>query len=344
MTQVTPIDPGADSRWVSFIDAHEEATIFHHPLWMLVLQDTYGYRQRSLGVLCDDKLTGILPLLEIRSWLTGKRGVCLPFSDACGPLLQDEGAMDQLLSASARLAQEQRWRYLEIRRCLPLPSVGASSSYKWHVIPLPDDSGKAFHAIKRTHVQHIARAERDGIVVERRQDKAALQEFIRLNALTRKKHGVPPQPDKFFFSLHQRLLSAGHGFISLALLKDRVIAASLFLHYKRCLHYKYSASDESYLEHSPNHLIVWDAIRWACAQGFSELDFGRSDADNEGLLRYKRAWGAVESDISYHHLADAGPRTTGLTSGALEHVKPILRRMPVPALKFIGRMLYEHAE
>ncbi len=344
MMEVISIDPATDQRWAWFIETHDEATIFHHPLWLQVLRETYGYRQQSLGVLCDDRLVGLMPIMEIRSWLTGRRGVCLPFSDSCGPLLEDNPAADALVAFCSNLLRTRGWRYLEIRQRVNHANLAPSSVFKSHAVPLSDDSQKHFHSFKRTHVQHIAKAGRDGVVVERRNDTSALKEFIRLNALTRKKHGVPPQPDRFFHLLQRYLLSAGYGFISLARLGSRSIAASLFLHYKNTLHYKYSASDESSLEHSPNHLIVWDAIQWACANGFRVLDFGRSEPENEGLLRYKRAWGAVESDLQYVHLCDKGGDRSGTTAAVLGRVKPVLRRLPIGALKFIGRVLYAHAE
>ena len=72
------IDP-QDPRWFNFIEAQPDAVIFHHPAWIDVLGQTYKYHPFILAH-CNDNgevLAG-LPVIEVNSWLTGKRWVpCL---------------------------------------------------------------------------------------------------------------------------------------------------------------------------------------------------------------------------------------------------------------------------
>ena len=98
MATIIKIDPFTDERWEQFLDSHEAATIFHHPNWLRVIESCYGYKPFCLAVEQGERIVGIMPLLEIRSWLTGRRAVCLPFSDFCGPLLLDRGCAGALIS------------------------------------------------------------------------------------------------------------------------------------------------------------------------------------------------------------------------------------------------------
>jgi len=178
-------------------------------------------------------------------------------------------------------------------------------------------------------------------VAELRTDRIALEEFVRLNALTRKKHGLPPQPDHFFDKLYTNLILSNMGFISTAVYDGHIIAAALYLQFKDIVFYKYSASDVLYLEHCPNHLAMWEAIRHTAEKGFRIMDFGRSDPDNQGLLDYKRGWGTEETDVVYHKPGWTIPSETS-SYGLGVVVKPIMTRMPIPLLKMIGKLLYGH--
>ena len=53
--------------------------------------------------------------MEVRSPFTGRRGVCLPFSDACEPLIFDPEVVGPVRDELIRLAQQCRWKHLEIR-------------------------------------------------------------------------------------------------------------------------------------------------------------------------------------------------------------------------------------
>ncbi len=345
MARVERIDPWEDPRWMKFLIEHPEASIFHHPAWLSVLSTAYGYIPRCLAGVIDGKIVGILPLMEVRSWLTGARAVCLPFSDQCGPIFGVEGVLDLLLQRCSEEMKERGWKYVEIRSTIVHSSLGPSTAFKTHQISLTGGYAEVMRSVGRSHHQHIAKAEQAGVVVSQGNDLRALGEFIRLNAETRRKHGVPPQPDRFFHALHRFVLEPGLGFVGTARYGRRTIASSIFLCFNGIMVHKYSASDEAYLEHGPNHLIVRDAIRWACTKGFWRYSFGRTDCDNEGLRRFKRKWGAAEKDLVYMELPppDDGSRS-GRTRNMAYRLKPVLKRLPMSVLKQIGKKFYAHGE
>ena len=343
MLRVVGINPQTDPRWLPFVLAHEAATIFHHPNWIRVLESTYNFRSVCLACVRNEDIVGILPLLEVRSWLTGRRAVCLPYSDVCALLSQDAEVENQFVSYCSHLIRQNQWKHIEIRGAVTHPSLVASSRFKTHTAELNADSEKVFQRLKKSQVQrNINKSSRSGVTVERRPDLAAMKEFIRLNVLTRKKHGMPPQPDKFFLNFHETLILKNNGFVGVAIYEDKIIAASVFLHFKNSVFYKYGASDEAFLKHRPNHLIMWDAVKWGCENGYRFFNFGRTDLDNEGLIDYKRGWGTIESDLVYYRMSGKGHASQEETNGIVERMKPIMKRLPTPALKTLGKFLYGH--
>jgi len=339
MSHVEFIDPHADARWLAFADAHPEALIFHHPLWMKVLERAYGYHQVSLACIEDGEISGILPLLEIRSRLTGCRAVSLPFSDYSSLLVRDPAAGEALVARAAELRATRRWKYIEIRGESPLGAVAAS--YALHRVRLQPDSQLLFRTFEKKRTQYtLKKFEKTGVVVQRRTDSEAMAVFVRLNYLTRQKHGIPPQPDRFFHLFQEHLIAGGMGFISVATFEGEAIAASVFLHYKDVLYHKFNASNEAFLHLSANPGLLWDAIRWGCAQGYRVVDLGRSDLDGEGLIRYKRGWGAEELPLRYYRVPAEAVVKRSNSTGVL---KPLMQHMPVSILKVIGKVLYGHA-
>src|SRR5437588_684822 len=77
------LNPLERPGWDELILSHREASFFHTAGWASVLQDTYGHTPHYFGVLEGERLSALLPLMEVNSLWTGRRGVSLPFTDEC---------------------------------------------------------------------------------------------------------------------------------------------------------------------------------------------------------------------------------------------------------------------
>ena len=98
------------------------------------------------------------------------------------------------------------------------------------------------------------------------------------------------------------------------------------------------ASDRRHWELRPNNLVMWTAIDWACRRGYRQLDFGRSELDNEGLRDFKRRWGAMELPLRYSYVAARPPRSTSpVTKRALA---ALIQTSPPAVCRALGELLY----
>ena len=109
------IDPTVDPAWDRLVASHPASTIFHSSAWMRVLCETYGHKPIGLVWSNNGEAKALLPLLEVASILTGRRGVCLPFTDFCEPLFFDGFDSTVLLQELQRLARERGWNSFEAR-------------------------------------------------------------------------------------------------------------------------------------------------------------------------------------------------------------------------------------
>lgn len=356
-TTVPWLDPALGDAWDDAVAAHPQAGPFHTAAWARTLRDAYGYRLVYARADLGHGAPGLIPVAEIDSVLTGRRGACLPFADACAPLLPatspgaGEGA---LLEPVLELGRRRGWRHLEIR------SAGDAGEpvarYVQHELPLTADEDEQRSLLAKHHRRHLRRAERAGVRIEWRHDAEAMAIYYRLHLGTRKRQGVPPQPRRFFRALHRHLVAGGQGVVGLALLEGAYVAGAVFLHHGEEAVYKYGASDDRGRDASANHALMWSAIRRSASIGATRLSFGRTDPHADGLAAFKEGWGAAPRDLIYRRIGlraaaragarrgtrptRAAPPDDGRAGAALQ--RRILRLLPVPVLQLCGSVLYRH--
>jgi CelD/BcsL family acetyltransferase involved in cellulose biosynthesis len=336
------LDPCSDARWLRLADRAPQATIFHHPLWLGLVGRHYRYPLAAAAVLdaAGEAVAG-LPLALVASRLTGRRLVALPFSDACPPLVATDAPNDaaQRLAGAVEDLRRRHAMPVEVRGAFPelaLP-VDRFHEHRVDLTPGLDEVERAYTSQVRRNVR---KARREGVEVRRRVDAGALEEFYVLHLQTRRRLGVPTQPKAFVLGLGD-LLQRGHGFVSIARLAGRPVAAALFLHAGGTLTYKYGASDPEFQQARPNNLLFADAIAWACEQQLRELDLGRTDFGHDGLRAFKLSWGAAETPLA--HTYAGGPPPGPGPSLAERVLAPLIRRGPVLTGRVIGEVLYRHA-
>ena len=171
---------------------------------------------------------------------------------------------------------------------------------------------------------------------------AQFELFYRLHVETRKRQGVPVQNRLFFDNIHAHAISRGLGMIVLARYRGRVIAGGLYVHFGRSALYKFGASLEEYSAVRPSNLVMWEAIQRYGKMGIGTLSLGRTEIDNLGLVQYKNGWGCKPRTLRYFSWNSEEYQQRTWWKMAASFSRPILRKMPSPLLRVIGRVLYPH--
>ncbi len=74
-SSVKVIDPTSWPGWDDSVRHCKEASFFLSSCWTSVLRDAYGYTPRYLARLRNGRILAALPAMEVRSHITGKRGI-----------------------------------------------------------------------------------------------------------------------------------------------------------------------------------------------------------------------------------------------------------------------------
>ena len=162
----------------------------------------------------------------------------------------------------------------------------AGAEYCLHRLDLRPEITEIFRRFHHSSTQRaIRRAEREGLTYEAGTSDRLLASFYRLLRMTRRRHGLPPQPLAWFRNLVACL--GDQVAIHVASKDGRPIASILTLSFKKTMFYKYGGSDAAHHRLGGMPFLFWRVIQDARARGFEELDLGRSDLDQPGLIAFK---------------------------------------------------------
>ena len=286
--------------------------------------------------------------MDIDSFLTGKRGVSLPFTDYCEPVVSNAGQFEELFAAAVALGKKQNWRTLEFRGGETFLQGEEPSEWHYgHTLDLATRGTEPkihqlFNNLRDSTRRNIKKAEKEGVTITVFTSPDSMEEFLRLNTITRKDHGLPPQPRHFFQNVHDLIISNNLGFIVLASFNNKAIAANVYLCIADQVIYKYGASDRAYWHLRANNLVMWEAISWACDKGYKTICFGRTEPENQGLRQFKAGWGAQEYLIKYYRYDLQKNAFIKAPRIINPFYKKLFSKLPIPALNMLGGILYRH--
>jgi hypothetical protein len=337
------VNPLNIENWDRLLEDHGGATIFHSSSWAKVLSETYRYNPKYFVRFYNDKLLALLPLMEIRSIFTGKRAVSLPFTDFSPPLYKDEESFAGLMEEAVKHGAEVDWKRIEIRGSIPgILTEQPAAEYLTHDLNLSSDEEGIRSRVRDSTMRQVRKAAREGVTIDEQPSTEGIQQYYRLNRLTRKRHGLPPQPFSFFTSIYKNIISKGMGTVYLATYRGKCVAGAIFFHFKDQVLFKFGASDNRYRQLGINNLVMWEAIKGCAGGHYRNLNFGRTDPDNHGLRRFKSGWGSTESKVTYYSYDLLKGSYVWENHLVKEWQKRILSRTPVPVLGLLGSLMYRH--
>jgi hypothetical protein len=342
---VYKFNPLQDLRWQRFVDRHPHGSVFHTTYWLEALRRTYGYEPVVYTTTPPGKeLSNGIAFCRIRSWVSGNRLVSLPFSDHCEPLADSEH-LSEVMDWLKGSRHSKQWKYIELRPLFANDAgrscaLAKSESFSLQVLDLRPSLTTLFQSFHKSCVQRkIHRAERENLSYEEGRSDALLRKFYDLLLLTRRRHGLPPQPLVWFRNSVACL--GDRALVRVASKDGQPVASIITLQYKDVLVYKYGCSDSRFNNLGGNSLLFWKAIQDAKQNDILKYDLGRSEPDNAGLVSFKENWGAVSMPLDYYRLP--ARQTFHLNSGWRSRVaKGVFSLMPDPLLAATGRLLYRH--
>ncbi|MER7015124.1 GNAT family N-acetyltransferase [Saccharopolyspora sp. NPDC000359] len=300
MTTIAPIDtvdPRTDDRWRE-LAAGEHGDLFTSPPWIDAVCATYGFTPLARVLLdTDGTPSGGLAWVPI-SDVRGDRLCSLPFSDWADPVAPDPATWNALVDGLITPGTRLTLRCRRVAAPVADPRLRVTGERLRHTTRIDAPVDDLHRRIDGTARRNIAKAERCGIRIDAVRDISGVQQFTELQVgLRKRKYRMLGQPPEFFENIWERFSADDAVVTMLARLGGETVAGVVFLVWNGVLHGKFAASRPEYLHLRPNDAIFWAGIRWAAQHGMHLVDWGASDLDQPGLVRFKRKYATGEERV-----------------------------------------------
>ncbi len=336
--------------WDRFLLSQKASTVYHTSQWLSIIKEAYGHE--PCCILLEDKdgkFVGGLPLVNVRSQLTGTRLTSVPGGESCNPLVRNQDDYDLLLAYLFELKKERGFKYIELRTTddfgfthhgLVEQGMGLSTYSLDLSAPLDNVFSSFHHSCVQRAIKKSAKA---GLALAVGGAETDVMEFYKLYCNMRKQYGLFPQPYIFFSKMWSILAPHGKIEILSASHEGQTISSVLLLKHGDTVTYEYGASLDETLHLHPSHFLLWEAIRRAKAEGYREFSFGRTFDTNTSLAQFKTRWGTTRKRLCYYHITDSSGTRSFRTNSTLQRLMSwSVRTSPDILNRAFARLLYAH--
>jgi FemAB-related protein (PEP-CTERM system-associated) len=333
------------SSWDAYVHHHPASTHCHLSGWKGVIEKAYGHRGYYFIAEEDSRIWGVLPLFHLKSLLFGNQLVSMPFLNYGGILSESEDAGFSLLQEAIRLASDLRASSVELRHLDGLKGISARdarSHEKTHkvrmVLRLPGSSEALFRSFKSKLRSQISRPEKAGL-------KGSiggaenLDAYYRVFSINMRDLGSPVHSKKFF----RQILEEFGPNAQIGLVHDEAglpAAAGLILCFRETVEIPWASSLRKFNSLSPNMLLYWSLLKYACDGKYAEFDFGRC-TPGEGTHRFKEQWGATGIPLHWQYWTPHEKNGAGVDSGKprVALLISLWQKLPLPLSTWLGPKL-----
>ena len=324
---------GRAEEWDDFVRLQRGWTHFHLHGWREVMRSALGHETIYLASRNGGALSGVLPLVRVRSALFGHYLVSMPFLNYGGPL-GERDAVRALVAEAVALAEAGGAKLLELRSAQELPlELPVSHRKVTVVLDLPGDGEalmKAFPAKLRSQVR---RPEKEGVTYAFGADQVG--SFFEVFARHMRDLGTPTQGRRLFEEIARRFPE--DAWFGCAWLGGRPIAAGAGFRWGTEFEMTWASALAEFNRTSANMGLYRAFMERAIAEGCTRFNFGRC-TPGSGTHRFKLQWGGREEPLWWYQRTRDGEEasTPSPDHGAFSWGPRLWKRLPVGVATALG--------
>lgn len=328
------------AKWDLYVENHAESNVYQISFWNQIIKNQFGWTPHYMLAIDGENIKGVLPLFQMLDILGKKYLISIPFSNFAGILVDNNAAKEELLKEALKLATQLKAKYVELRQ-QGTPIVDVQPIREQFVtmhLYLDRDPEKVWKEKLNTKSRNQTRkALKNGLEFNLNE---SVDNFYKVYSQNMRDLGSPPYPIGFFkrqqelFNEKARVFSVYH--------RGKIIAVLFSLGWKGIFSDPYASSLREYNHLSPNNLLYWKAIEYACLNGYSIFDMGRSTVGNN-TYRFKKQWGAQPVPLYYQYILNGGK----IPVADSEHNKyelaiKIWKKLPLKIATLLGNRIIKY--
>lgn len=286
------------ARWNEYVRCASASNCYHLIGWKNVIERSFRHKTYYILHEEEDRITGILPLVHLNSLLFGSFLVSMPFVNCGGICANDFGVHRQLLEEAIRIARTENATHIEVRDSRLL-------DYGWHVktakvsmrLELRPNADELWHALPSKLRSQVRRSSKAGMFCRMgRSDE--LDSFYKVFSLRMCELGTPVYSKQFFQNILDEFPKTT--WICSIYSGTEPVASGFLVGFRDTMEIPWASSISSFKQLSPNMLLYWSALEFACKVGYTVFDLGRS-SPGEGTYKFKEQWGAKPHQLFWYY-------------------------------------------
>lgn len=299
---IRELDPAREPAWDRYVAAAPEGTFFHLAGWRRVIARAFRHRAHYLLAERDGAITGVLPLVHMRSRLFGSGLVSVPFCVYGGPIASDAASLEGLIERCAELMRRLDTDRIEFRSRRPVAVEWPTRCdlYATFRRPLLGDEEADLKAIPRKQRAVVRKGIANGLACRIDQDA---DRFHRVYAESVRNLGTPVFSRRYFRVLVEvfrdccEILTVEEG--------GAALSGVLSFYFRDEVLPYYGGGTRQARPRAANDFMYWELMRHAARRGARVFDFGRSKFGT-GSFDFKKNWGFTPEPLHYQYQVRAG--------------------------------------
>lgn len=330
------LEPADYQRWDNYVNASDAASFFHLSAWQQVIQQAFSHKTYYYFSEHEGQITGILPLVHIKSLLFGNTLISNAFCVYGGIIASNDQAFAALQTQAQKLARDLGVDCLEMRnRQQQHPDWPHKQLYVTFRKNLDDDHEKNMAAIPRKQRAMVRAGIKAGLnsVVDESVDR-----FYQAYSESVRNLGTPVFPKRYFQVLKN--VFADDCEILIIEHEGRLVAGVMSFYYKDEVLPYYGGGTDLARDLKGNDFMYWEVMRRAVDKGCKVFDYGRSK-EGTGSYRFKKHWGFEPEPLFYEVdlvKADKIPEINPLNPKYQLFIGA-WKRLPLPVSQVVGPWL-----
>lgn len=339
--QIRRIDSDDAHAWNEYVAANPKSSLYHRYEWRDFYADYFGKEtEYFVAADCAGRLTGVLPLVRLKSWLFGDFYVSLPFVNYGGVVADERLIAEELMAAAASLGRARGVTHIEFRHANREFDLPCRTDKVAMLLDLPlsvEKLGQSIGSKRRSQIKRPLREDPD----VRFGGLELLDSFYSVFARNMRDLGTPCYAKSMFGFLLEKFPETTK-LVTISVRRQPAAAAFLIFDDDR-MEIPWASTVRDFNRISINMLLYWRVLTYAIETGKEKFDFGRSTKDS-GAYRFKKQWGAKALPLNWHYWLANDGKTPNLSpdNSKFRFLIQAWQKLPLPVANFLGPRIVRH--
>jgi len=337
---ISILTPSHHGDWDDYA-YQKQASIYHDSRWPEIIKKVFGHDSHHLMATENEKMVGILPMVQLKSLLFGNFMVSMPYFNYGGVVADSSEITVQLIKAAQEQRKQLGCSHIEFRfdkeQDIDLPERTDKVTM---LLDLPDDPEILWQEIGSKRRAQVKRPIREGVEFLYGGEEL-LDDFYHVFSINMRDLGTPVYSKRFFTEILETFKQ--ESLIAVARLNGKPVGVGFLVGHNGKLEIPWASTLRKYNRLGINMFLYWNILKTAIEKDYQVFDFGRSSKD-AGALKFKKQWGSYEKQLYWYYDLPVGKCLPGLNpqNKKFGAAISVWKKLPVKVSNLIGPQIVKN--